>query len=483
MKKLLILGVVVLSFAFAATAMAADPSNLIGWWKFDENAEDASPNNLDGTLVGVNYVLNPGFGYAYNFNGIENLVVPDNSLLEPFDAITLEAWVMRSDSPGSYRYIISKYLPTRPMSYSSYGLYTGPNGGLSFYVGRTSGYVRSAQALPTDIWNGNWHYVAGTYDGIDVKLFIDGKQVIGDVDNAQDIFYEGTGNLYIGSYNGNSPYSFIGLVDNVRIWKTALSAEELGMTDKELECLLNDDTDCDGVSDEIDLCDDTYVDKLGEVPSDELGVNRHVWYGKYGEDGEYFSTLIPGTKGAKNPAQSEFSIINTRGCSCAQILASMDGKMNGHKKFGCSTSVIEDFIAGLPQRVRVDTVSVDANNPNSVLSNIVLKSGVNYELEAMGTAYAGGNYTNDIEFDAKYSITHSVVADTWTDSVTQYESYGPTLLDLFVNGSSIDWGVYNDEHTYYHTITGAGAAVNLLISDIYYPNNIGFITVNIFRLP
>lgn len=131
----------------------------------------------------------------------------------------------------------------------------------------------------------------------------------------------------------------------------------------------------------------------------------------------------------------------------------------------------------------VDIVEVNANDPDPIYSNIPLESGVQYELEAMGTAYAGGKYPTDIEFDAKYSITHSKSGDTWTDIVTGYESYGTTLLDLFVDGVPVDWGAYNPEHTYYWTLTGAAAKVELKIYDIFYPNNTGFIKVNIYRLP
>jgi len=136
-----------------------------------------------------------------------------------------------------------------------------------------------------------------------------------------------------------------------------------------------------------------------------------------------------------------------------------------------------------PGPVLVETIDIYANDSNPTYSTILLESEVQYELEAVGTAFAGGKYTEDIEFDAKYSITHSKVSDDWTDSVTDYESYGPTLLDLFVDGSSVDWGAYNNEHTYYWTVTGTGVPLELLIYDIYYPNNTGFITVNIYELP
>ena len=231
--------------------------------------------------------------------------------------------------------------------------------------------------------------------------------------------------------------------------------------------VLSCDEDGDGIDDDEDLCPETVTD----VP-EKLGTNRWIW------DGQAWKTKEPNGVGP----QKEFTMEDTRGCSCFQILETMDGKMSGHSKFGCSISVMEDFIAGLPPLL-VETVQVDANDPNPTYSNIALESGVQYELEAMGTAYAGGKYTEDIEFDAKYSITHSKIGDTWTDVVTDYESYGTTLLDLFVNGGSVDWGAYNPEHIYYWTVTGTDTPVELLIYDIYYPNNVGSLTVNIYELP
>lgn len=225
----------------------------------------------------------------------------------------------------------------------------------------------------------------------------------------------------------------------------------------------------DGILGNDDYCPGTVAD----MPTKGLGTNRWTW------DGSEWITKSPKGEGP----QKSFTMEDTRGCSCEQILETMDGKMSGHWKFGCSISVMEDFIASI-QPVFVEAVEVYANNPISTLSNIELKDGVQYELEAIGTAYAGGHYTEDIEFDAEYSFTHSKVPDdTWTDAVTDYEIHGPTLLDLFVNGGSVDWGAYNTEHTYYYGVTGTGAPLELLIYDIYHPNNVGFITVNIYELP
>ncbi|GAH66537.1 unnamed protein product, partial [marine sediment metagenome] len=43
--------------------------------------------------------------------------------------------------------------------------------------------------------------------------------------------------------------------------------------------------------------------------------------------------------------QKAFTMEDTHGCSCLQILEEMGGEMTGHYNFGCSISIIEDFIA------------------------------------------------------------------------------------------------------------------------------------------
>lgn len=124
-----------------------------------------------------------------------------------------------------------------------------------------------------------------------------------------------------------------------------------------------------------------------------------------------------------------------------------------------------------------ETVEVPANTITPTESLMTLLAGENYKLVATGTASAG----DSIEFDAKYSIKTNVVGDTWTDSVTNYESYGPTLLDLFVDGVSPDWGAYNEGHEYSVTIAGTGSKLSLNIYDTYPSNNAGSILVDIYE--
>lgn len=202
-----------------------DSDDLVGLWHFDGDALDSSGNGLDGALSpsGASFVVD-GFGQALNFDGTGRVQVPDSLLLEPSE-ITVEAWVKKDGSPGSCKYIVSKDLTDRG-GYSSYGLYTG-SGGIRFYIGYASNWIGSPKAPASAVWDGEWHHVAGTFDGLNIKLYLDGVQVDGATSTIEDIYYFGTGNLYIGDFTNSSKLAFSGTIDEVRIWNRALIAEEI----------------------------------------------------------------------------------------------------------------------------------------------------------------------------------------------------------------------------------------------------------------
>ena len=99
-------------------------------------------------------------------------------------------------------------------------------------------YEKVSASVPTpEGWADNWHHVAGTFDGKELKLYIDDVEVA-TAESAKGI--AGGGNAVgIGAdvtydaQNPNVPANFKGLIDNVRIYKTALTADELKDTARE----------------------------------------------------------------------------------------------------------------------------------------------------------------------------------------------------------------------------------------------------------
>ena len=64
----------------------------------------------------------------------------------PANSVTVSAWIERTGSPGAYKYVVAK--GGHGCIAASYGLCSGPNGGLQFYVSRGGGtvYARSPDA-------------------------------------------------------------------------------------------------------------------------------------------------------------------------------------------------------------------------------------------------------------------------------------------------------------------------------------------------
>ena len=100
-----------------------------------------------------------------------------------------------------------------------------------------------------------------------------------------------------------------------------------------VDCPAQDD-DADGILNESDLCPGTAIPE--SVPTNRLGVNR---WALADDDGE-FDTASPLGGGPG----FEFSLTETRGCSCEQIIEAMALGW-GHTKFGCSTGVLLNWIA------------------------------------------------------------------------------------------------------------------------------------------
>jgi hypothetical protein len=169
----------------------------------------------------------PGIsGSALRFDGGDAVVVPDSHALEPA-RLSVEAWVRRQGTPGRYAYIVSK--GSVGCVTSSYGLYTGTDGGMAFYVSMgSSNYVISPAATPARIWDGAWHQVVGSYDGHEVRLYVDGVEIGGGSPNTQPIVYGLASTApYIGIYRGGCELGFTGDIDTIRIWGAALTPAEI----------------------------------------------------------------------------------------------------------------------------------------------------------------------------------------------------------------------------------------------------------------
>jgi len=199
----------------ASAAAAAGGVRLGGLWLLNEGAgqvaHDSSGNRHHGTLGSTpsaddndpRWIPGPVRGVgALRFDGNDFVSVADSPTLES-KRITVGALVRATGSPGSYRYVASKGVFL--CDAASYGLYSGPNGGLIFYISNGSSFTLSPDAGAT-VWDGRWHVVAGTFDGAAVRLYVDGVEVGAGSASTLVTRYGSPDDdrFYIGDYGGGS---------------------------------------------------------------------------------------------------------------------------------------------------------------------------------------------------------------------------------------------------------------------------------------
>ena len=143
--------------------------------------------------------------------------VADAPALNPTSAITVEAWVYKDPSAGTWSSVLGK--STSTSWNDGYGLAIFPDGKLHFFVGTYS--VGNAGA---DIAASTWTHVAGTWDGSTVRLYVNGVL-------ANETAYAGppavtSAPLSIGNGAGGT-YNWRGQIDEVRIWNTARTAAQI----------------------------------------------------------------------------------------------------------------------------------------------------------------------------------------------------------------------------------------------------------------
>lgn len=232
--------------AFAAAAQAAK-SPLIGDWPLEsstvsgatESTADSSGHGLSlASPAGTMQFGTEGGKFGGYLAGTSATTMQVTSALLAPPQVTLLAWIKQKGYPGLLRYIAGRGNDGPTCSGSSYALYTGYSGvaGLHFYVRQPDAAatgVLSDSPPDSAVFDGNWHLVAGTFDGANIHLYVDGVEA-GTPKPASGIGYAAPitdPSFYVDGYPPQAKClgasDFPGLIDEVRVYDRALTAKEL----------------------------------------------------------------------------------------------------------------------------------------------------------------------------------------------------------------------------------------------------------------
>jgi len=212
------------------TLLALD---LVGLWHFDEGegtiAHDASGQGNDGTLIKGTAWVDGKIGKALEFDGVDDEVNCGNpaSLNNIMDEMTFMAWVNPSKDDGC---IVRKW---EWSNYSGYhfniykGVYDSTFNLKMGYGDKTLLILGMAMRL------NEFSHVAFTASDSEVILYLNGEVAARTVPR-QPLALRNSREVVIGGGSGWSGKYFKGVIDEVKIYGRALSAEEI-MSDVKIE--------------------------------------------------------------------------------------------------------------------------------------------------------------------------------------------------------------------------------------------------------
>jgi len=199
----------------------------LGWWRL---ADNSGTSTYDGAPYSNDGGLQPGgseptwvrgkFGSALQFDGSDDRVaISNDAVLNPTDTITLEAWTNFSGT-GGLQNILTNGAWNRSLRAGGSGYF---NPDIFLFQLTTGGSDHTLTSNKISAW-GDWHHVAGTYDGATMKIYVDGR--LAGQEDASGSIVAATADTYIGAESGLG-YYYNGAIDEPRIYSRALSDAEI----------------------------------------------------------------------------------------------------------------------------------------------------------------------------------------------------------------------------------------------------------------
>ena len=221
-----------------------DSGGVAGYWKMDEasgttaadfsgrgnsailtSSSSWSSSHPDTAFTNTACLSLDGSDYAYTSQ------VPSSVA----DNFTLSAWVNWSGSSNGKGYQFIAY--NGNSTANGYGIYADNSGTLGVMCG-CSGFVTTSATLTAN----TWQHVAAVRSNGQWYIYLDGSSVAITGGTTLALYGIPAGSLYIGTDSASALDTFIGLVDDVRVYDLGLSAAEISSVAMQANDLLIQNT-------------------------------------------------------------------------------------------------------------------------------------------------------------------------------------------------------------------------------------------------
>ena len=233
MKNAVVLvGLLAIAAMFAGQTYAEiDPATVVGLWLFSEGdgevAEDTSGNDNNGKFIGGVGWVDAKYGKGLEFDGTGWLECGKGASLDFKESTNFSIHsIVRADATPAGKCIIWKGLGCSTWSQWLLGTGAHENGDNAaapeFHIRIGNGDARKFARGDDPLPEGEWIQVAGTYDGSQLKVYVDGELMkAADADGNPWASGE---QVYIGADPGcGNRCQWVGVIDEIAVFNVTLS--------------------------------------------------------------------------------------------------------------------------------------------------------------------------------------------------------------------------------------------------------------------
>ncbi|MBL8856116.1 MAG: SBBP repeat-containing protein, partial [Planctomycetaceae bacterium] len=216
------------SYNLGLAAKSAAKVSIVSQWQAEGDATDARSLN-NGTLTNgatITNSTNGKLGSAFSFDGTDDYVsLADSSSFGSTGMMTVSAWInpdiLDAVDP---RDIVGQW--NASSSQRAFVMQQATNGKLSFFISRDGALDYTSVQSTASLKAGVWQHVVGTYDGANLRVYINGMLQGTSAAFAGTMFDSNT-TLRIGDSQASGSVPFDGRIDEVQLVNRALSDSDI----------------------------------------------------------------------------------------------------------------------------------------------------------------------------------------------------------------------------------------------------------------
>ena len=212
------------------------PTNgLVGWWPFNGNANDESGNGNNGTVSGATLTTDR-FGNvnkAYSFDGNDWIELNLLPAINNSNELAVSVWVKSTGTNSNTNCSVgcAQYYFSRGYDGGNGFNISTNQGNTPYFAGGVNGGFNGGQWAQdpnnTLIPHSQWNHLLMNYDGINIKLYVNGS-LVGTTPYTTNVGVGNTTNAVFGrQFVPNYPYYAVGSIDDGVIWNRALTQQEI----------------------------------------------------------------------------------------------------------------------------------------------------------------------------------------------------------------------------------------------------------------